>query len=156
MGMSDYYKRLREKIGHDLLMMPSVAAVIHDDQGQVLLMRQRDGGEWSLPAGAIEPGETPARAVVREVAEETGLCVSPARDHISSEGIPHRGETCCTPSSRTTTTTSYISRSCCTVTSTLPVENSTGSVPVGISRTSAKPVTSVMASLRRSALRQVR
>lgn len=77
MGMSDYYKRLREKVGHDLLMMPSVAAVIHDENGHVLMIRHRADGKWSLPAGAIEPGETPVRAVVREVAEETGLDVNP-------------------------------------------------------------------------------
>lgn len=73
MGMSDYYKRLRNKVGHDLLMMPSVAAVIHDESGFVLMMRHRADNKWSLPAGATEPGERPAQAVVREVAEETGL-----------------------------------------------------------------------------------
>ncbi len=79
MGMSDYYKRLRDKVGHDLLMMPSVAAVIHNGEGRVLMMRHSADGKWSLPAGAIEPGETPSQAVVREVAEETGLEVVPAR-----------------------------------------------------------------------------
>jgi 8-oxo-dGTP pyrophosphatase MutT (NUDIX family) len=79
MGMSDYYRKLREKVGHELLMMPSVAAVVHDERGRILMMRHRADGKWSLPAGAIEPGERPAVAVVREVAEECGLVVSPAR-----------------------------------------------------------------------------
>jgi 8-oxo-dGTP diphosphatase len=34
-------------------------------------------GMWSLPGGRVEPGETDAAAVIREVAEETGLQVAP-------------------------------------------------------------------------------
>lgn len=58
-------------------MMPAVAAVIHDESGRLLLQEKHDGS-WSLPAGAIEPGETPQQAVVREVQEETGLICRPA------------------------------------------------------------------------------
>jgi 8-oxo-dGTP diphosphatase len=46
------------------------------DQDQILLIRRGHGpaaGEWSVPGGRVEPGETLAEAVVREVAEETGL-----------------------------------------------------------------------------------
>lgn len=43
-------------------------------------MLQKTGENvWSLPAGAIEPGETAARAILREVLEETGLIVCPLR-----------------------------------------------------------------------------
>ncbi|HGH7175872.1 TPA: NUDIX domain-containing protein [Bacillus wiedmannii] len=74
MSMSLYYKKIREQLGHELIFMPSVAAVIKNEQGEILF--QYPGGEyWSLPAGAIEPGETPEEAVVREVWEETGLKV---------------------------------------------------------------------------------
>ena len=38
-------------------------------------MRRADDGRWELPAGAIDPGESPATAVAREVHEETGLIV---------------------------------------------------------------------------------
>ena len=75
--MSPYFKQLRAKIGHDLLMMPSVAAVIRDSSGRLLLQEKSSGEGWSLPAGAIEPGESPEQAVVREVLEETGLVVTP-------------------------------------------------------------------------------
>ncbi|MEM7245751.1 MAG: NUDIX domain-containing protein [Acidobacteriota bacterium] len=78
MPMSDFYLGLRQKVGTDLLLMPGVAAVIHDEAGHVLIQRRHDGS-WSLPAGAIEPGEPPARAVVREVFEETGLRVRPTK-----------------------------------------------------------------------------
>ena len=74
MAISTYYKQIREKVGSDLIFMPSVAAIIKNEQGEILF--QYPGGEfWSLPAGAIEPGETPEEAVVREVWEETGLRV---------------------------------------------------------------------------------
>ena len=75
--MSPYLRRLRSKIGHDLLLLPSVAAVISDTEGRVLLQEKSSGEGWSLPAGAIEPGETPEQAICREVREETGLVVKP-------------------------------------------------------------------------------
>jgi 8-oxo-dGTP pyrophosphatase MutT (NUDIX family) len=78
MGMSEFYRSLRERIGPDLLLIPAVAAIIRDADGCILLQQTHDGS-WSLPAGAIEPGETPARAMVREVCEETGLHVRPKR-----------------------------------------------------------------------------
>jgi ADP-ribose pyrophosphatase YjhB (NUDIX family) len=49
------------------------------DNGRVLLVRRAHPplqGEWSLPGGAVEPGETLTAATVREVFEETGLAVS--------------------------------------------------------------------------------
>jgi mutator protein MutT len=75
--MSPYFTSLRQKLGNALLLIPAVAAVIHDEEGRVLV-QQRHDGTYSLPAGAIEPGETPEDAVVREVREETGLTTTPA------------------------------------------------------------------------------
>lgn len=79
MPMSDYLRNLRRRVGHDLLLLPGVAAVIHDDVGRVLLVQRADDGLWGLPAGAVDPGECPAQAIVREVWEETGLRVRPER-----------------------------------------------------------------------------
>jgi 8-oxo-dGTP pyrophosphatase MutT (NUDIX family) len=75
--MSAYIRRLRSKIGHDLLLLPSVAAVIKDAEDRILLQEKSSGEGWSLPAGAIEPGETPEQAICREVREETGILVEP-------------------------------------------------------------------------------
>jgi len=55
-----------------------VGAVIRDESGRMLLIvrgHEPGKGLWSVPGGRIEPGETDEQAVVREVAEETGLRV---------------------------------------------------------------------------------
>lgn len=77
MPISDYLRGLRARVGTDLLLVPGVSALIRDGSGRVLLQRRADDGQWGLPAGAIDPGETPAMAVRREVWEETGLRVEP-------------------------------------------------------------------------------
>ena len=79
MPVSEYIRKLREKIGHDPLLVPGVTAVVFDAGGQVLLQRSRDDGRWYLPGGAMDPGEQPADAIVREVLEETALQIEPER-----------------------------------------------------------------------------
>jgi ADP-ribose pyrophosphatase YjhB (NUDIX family) len=68
---SDYEKALGVR--------PSVSAVIFDRRGRLLLQQRSDGGQWGLPGGSVEIGESVADAVVREVLEETGLTVRPRR-----------------------------------------------------------------------------
>jgi 8-oxo-dGTP pyrophosphatase MutT (NUDIX family) len=70
--MSDYVRKLRTHLGHELILLPSAAAVIRDDQDRVLLVRQTDSGIWSTPGGAVDPDESPSDAAVREAFEETG------------------------------------------------------------------------------------
>lgn len=79
MAISPYIADLRAKVGHDLIMMCGAAAIIFNDQGEVLLQKRSDNGFWGLPGGAIDPGEDPADAVAREALEETGLIVVPER-----------------------------------------------------------------------------
>lgn len=70
--MSPYYQKIRRATGSEMLLVPAVAAIIHDEAGRLLLQGKHDGS-WSLPVGAIEIGESPEEAVTREVMEETGL-----------------------------------------------------------------------------------
>jgi len=77
MGISPYMKNLRTHFGTQLVLAPSVAAIIRDEAGRILFLVRSDNGLWDLPAGAVDPGETPAQAIVREVREETGLIVEP-------------------------------------------------------------------------------
>jgi 8-oxo-dGTP pyrophosphatase MutT (NUDIX family) len=53
----------------------SVSAVIFDRRGRLLLQQRSDGGQWGLPGGSVEVGESLVQAVRREVVEETGLDV---------------------------------------------------------------------------------
>lgn len=57
----------------------SVAGVTFDDEGRVLLIKRRDNGQWQVPGGVLELGETFEEGVVREVLEETGVHVEVGR-----------------------------------------------------------------------------
>jgi ADP-ribose pyrophosphatase YjhB (NUDIX family) len=57
-----------------------VGALVYDGTGRILLVQRRhdpDRGRWSVPGGRVEPGESDAEALVREMHEETGLTVVP-------------------------------------------------------------------------------
>jgi 8-oxo-dGTP pyrophosphatase MutT (NUDIX family) len=58
---------------------PSVSAVIFDRRRRLLLQQRSDGGQWGLPGGSLEIGESVTAGVIREVREETGLTVSVRR-----------------------------------------------------------------------------
>jgi ADP-ribose pyrophosphatase YjhB (NUDIX family) len=60
-------------------LRPSVAAIIRNGDGGVLLQRRSDNGLWGLPGGSVEIGESVTTAIVREVGEETGLVVEVER-----------------------------------------------------------------------------
>jgi 8-oxo-dGTP diphosphatase len=58
--------------------VPCVGALVHDDEGRLLLIRRAREpgiGQWSVPGGRVELGEDDRAAVRREVLEETGLHV---------------------------------------------------------------------------------
>ncbi len=55
------------------------SAAIFDEQGRILLTRRADNGQWCLPGGRLESGESVTEACEREVLEETGLTVRVTR-----------------------------------------------------------------------------
>jgi len=74
-----------ERFEHHVVRMPHQAAgtVVHDpDRGVLLLWRHRfitDSWGWEIPAGGMDPGETPEQAAARETLEETGWRPGPLR-----------------------------------------------------------------------------
>jgi ADP-ribose pyrophosphatase YjhB (NUDIX family) len=74
-AIAPYVRRLRERVGTDLLLLPSVAVVPRDGHGRVLLVRIIDTGQWAVIGGAVEPDESPQEAAVREAQEEAGVVV---------------------------------------------------------------------------------
>jgi ADP-ribose pyrophosphatase YjhB (NUDIX family) len=64
---------LRSRVGHELLWLPGISAVVVHQDGRLLLGRRTDNGLWAVVSGIPEPGEQPALAAVREVLEETGI-----------------------------------------------------------------------------------
>ena len=56
--------------------MPACGVLAVDDQGRMLLQCRRDTGQWALPMGKMELGETPSECAIRETREETGVLVA--------------------------------------------------------------------------------
>ena len=73
MAMSPFIRRLRDLIGSELLVLPSVAVLPGDDRGRVLLVELIDSGLWATIGGAVEPDESPQEAALREAHEEAGV-----------------------------------------------------------------------------------
>jgi ADP-ribose pyrophosphatase YjhB (NUDIX family) len=87
MPTPEFILTLREKIGHDLLWLSGLTAVVLNDADEVLLVRRADNRRWSLVAGILEPGEQPAVGLIREIQEETA--VEAAIDRlVSFESLP--------------------------------------------------------------------
>jgi 8-oxo-dGTP pyrophosphatase MutT (NUDIX family) len=54
-------------------VVPSVNVVIENDAGEILMIERSDNGNWALPGGGIDLGESMSQAGVRETKEETGI-----------------------------------------------------------------------------------
>ncbi len=79
MPTPEFIASLRERIGHELLLVPTVAVLARDADGLLLLVQDEESGLWSCPGGIVEPNELPADAAVRETWEESGVLVELVR-----------------------------------------------------------------------------
>ena len=73
MAISPYIARLRQIVGTQLLVLPSVSVLPMDEQGRILFVRLIDSGQWATIGGAVEPDESPRQAALREAREEAGV-----------------------------------------------------------------------------------
>lgn len=64
-----------DRLGREGKIRVGCSAVIRNNDGRVLLTRRRDNGQWCLPSGGMDAGESPSETILREVFEETGLRV---------------------------------------------------------------------------------
>lgn len=72
-----YVWKLRQKIGHDLLIIPSADALAVDADGRLLLVYNKDWGKWVSPGGYVEAGQTSSECAARELLEEGGIEADP-------------------------------------------------------------------------------
>jgi 8-oxo-dGTP pyrophosphatase MutT (NUDIX family) len=56
-------------------LVPAAGVLAVDEQGRLLLQKRRDTGQWAIPMGKQELGETVAQCAIRETREETGVTV---------------------------------------------------------------------------------
>jgi 8-oxo-dGTP pyrophosphatase MutT (NUDIX family) len=68
-----YIAEIRKLVGTRPLILVGAEVLIFDPAGRLLLQRRSDTGDWAIPGGMMEPGETLEENARREVLEETGL-----------------------------------------------------------------------------------
>lgn len=71
MGRTEYYHDPKAPKANTLI--PASNMLVVNSDGEILLQRRRDTGQWALPGGAQDIGESPAQCAVRECEEETGI-----------------------------------------------------------------------------------
>jgi mutator protein MutT len=72
--LREFYQDPNAPRAHDVL--PAAFAAVRNVAGEVLVVRRIDDGYWELPGGRIDVGESAAQAVIREVAEESGVTIA--------------------------------------------------------------------------------
>ena len=71
--MGDWVKNLRDKIGHDTVILPHAVTIVLDLERRLLVEVRKDDGFIDFPGGTLDLGETLEDCAKRELEEETGL-----------------------------------------------------------------------------------
>jgi 8-oxo-dGTP pyrophosphatase MutT (NUDIX family) len=66
-------------------IVPSANVIVVNSLGEILMIRRTDNGNWSVPGGGMDLGESIANTALRETREETG---SPVRSPAWSGSTP--------------------------------------------------------------------
>ncbi len=69
----EYINGLRKHVGNQPLLMVGSTVLVMDAHNRLLMMKRSDSGNWGVPGGAMELGETTEETARRELFEETGL-----------------------------------------------------------------------------------
>ena len=64
---------MRKKVGRDPIIYAGATILVFNEKGELLLNLRSDTGDWGIPGGGKELGETLEECAVRELKEETDL-----------------------------------------------------------------------------------
>lgn len=70
-----YLLELRKVVGKRTVVTVGASVIISNEENKILLIHRKDNDLWGLPAGSTEINEHPEETAVREVLEETGICL---------------------------------------------------------------------------------
>jgi ADP-ribose pyrophosphatase YjhB (NUDIX family) len=73
-----YVWKIRQKIGHDLLVIPTADCVAVRGDGKLLLIHNKDFDNWFFPGGYVEENSSAARTAAQELLEEGSLVADPS------------------------------------------------------------------------------
>jgi ADP-ribose pyrophosphatase YjhB (NUDIX family) len=77
--IEEWMKGVGEGVAGYVTPKVAVGAVVHNDDGEILLVQRADSGIWLYPTGWADIGYSPSEIAVKEVAEETGIACAPVR-----------------------------------------------------------------------------
>ena len=86
MRLREYYRDTNAPRAHDVL--PAAFAAVRNVTGEVLLVRRIDDGNWELPGGRIDVGESAAQAVIRD--GHSRLLGDPTHVLLDPDGTVHQ------------------------------------------------------------------
>jgi ADP-ribose pyrophosphatase YjhB (NUDIX family) len=77
--VDEWMKGVGEGVAGYITPKVAVGAVVHNDDGEILLVQRADSGIWLYPTGWADVGYSASEIAVKEVREETGIDCVPVR-----------------------------------------------------------------------------